>query len=391
MATHQCPFCSKRLKTARGVTQCIFQTPTCRTAHINSISASQVAEPEIPGDTASEDDGDGLRRSTRVRKARKTNADSHRKTTGSRTTESTDREPNVENESSETERQVVDFDSDTTMDTNDESVGSRSVTPNAAVLERFVACCDGHSHNFLDLTDADKTSIKMMDILKRNRAPLNAYQELLTWHLKETGHLRAHETLSDTPLCVHRKTLIDRLTKRHNMSDMMPTIKKVTLPSSKARVSIPCRQAADVITHLLTNPDVEDSDYLFFQDDPLAAPPKNLTYIADLNTGDAYLKSYQRKITKKNQVLLAVPLYIDGATTGQFSDLPITALKASLGIHNRKARDKERSWLELGWIPEVRKQTARGKKLFKETGHLESFDVMVEDGEGDTGASKTDV
>jgi hypothetical protein len=98
-------------------------------------------------------------------------------------------------------------------------------------------------------------------------------------------------------------------------------------------------------------------------------------------------------ITHDRQVLLPCPLYIDGAVTGQFSDLPITAVKMSLGIHKRETRDKEHAWKEFGWIPQVRKERARGKKLFKESGHLDSQDVIVMDGEGDTadeGGSETD-
>ena len=80
-----------------------------------------------------------------------------------------------------------------------------------------------------------------------------------------------------------------------------------------------------------------------------------------------YLKSYQKMITHNRQVLLPVPIYIDGAVTGQFSDLPITAVKLALGIHKRETRDKDHAWREIGWIPQVRQERARGKKLFKDT------------------------
>lgn len=383
MASHHCPHCSKRLKTARGVTQHIFQVPSCRTAQLRSISASEVPEPTSANDTVQEEASD-LRRSTRVRKANNEGVNPRRVASRTETTSATDREPNDKDGSNVHEGVLVDYDSATTVESSSEEEASNSGAVDATVLERFVEYCEGHNHNFLKLSVADMSSIKMMDILKRKKAPLNAYPELMTWHLKELKHLRSHETLKDSQEYFHRETLISNLTPRYNMTSMMPRLKKVTLPSSKARVTIPCRLAADVITHLLTDPRVEDSDYLFFQDDPLAPPPKNVTHIADLNTGEAYLKTYEQKITKKNQVLLAVPMYIDGASTGQFSDLPVTALKLSLGIHNRKGRDKERAWLELGWLPQVRKQTARGNKLFKESGHLESLDVLVVDGEGDS-------
>ncbi len=214
----------------------------------------------------------------------------------------------------------------------------------------------------------------------------------MEWHLKEIGKLREHEQLGDAIGYHHRSTLMKQLLPRYNLTAMIPTEKKVRLPSSRAVVSIPVRQAADCIVSLLTDPRFEDANYLFFDNDPLAPPPENLTYLADLNTGDAYLRTYEKLIEHERQVLLPVPIYIDGAVTGQFTDLPITAVKLSLGIHNREARDRPYSWRELGFIPVVRKDPARGKRIFQETGHLDSQDVIVLEGEGVglEGEGKTD-
>jgi hypothetical protein len=253
--------------------------------------------------------------------------------------------------------------------------------PNQEILVQFRNYCRDHNHHFLNLSKEDITSIKLMDVLRR-KAPLHAYELVLTWHLKETGKLREHQTLHDIDAYHHRKTLMDKLFPRYNLLGMIPKEKKVRLPSSKAVVTIPVREAADCIVSLLTDPRFQDTDYLFFQDDPLAPPPENLVYLEDLNTGDAFLRTYEKMITHEKQVLLAVPIYIDGAVTGQFTDLPITAVKLSLGIYKREARDRSHAWRELGFIPVVRKDPARGKRIFQETGHLEAQDHLVLEGEG---------
>ena len=85
-----------------------------------------------------------------------------------------------------------------------------------------------------------------------------------------------------------------------------------------------------------------------------------------------------------------VPLYIDGATTGKLSDLPVTPLKISLGIFKRETCEKAWAWRTIGWIPQVRKANSRGKKLFAESKHLESLDVVVVDGKGDDTASESE-
>ena len=268
-------------------------------------------------------------------------------------------------------------------DANQEAQSVETPAPNSEMLDQFKAFCNTHSYHFLPLSKAERTSIKLLDSLKRKKAPLNAYQEVLEWHLKETKQLREHETLKDTTKYFHRNTLMKRLLKRYNMEAMMPKIKKLTLPHSKATVEIPYRDAKDCIVSLLTDPRVQDHHYLFYDRDPLAAPPEKVTHLEDLNTGEAFLKSHEQYITKPNQVPLGIIFYIDGATTGQFSDLPVTALKMALGIHNREARDQEWAWRELAWIPQVRQQKARGKKLFQESKHLESVDIELMEGEGE--------
>ena len=255
---------------------------------------------------------------------------------------------------------------------------------NTQMMEDFREFCATHPRKFEPLDAATVKSIKLMDILRKTKAPLNAYQPFLEWHLRETGELRDETmTLKDSPDYFSRPTLMKRLFQRYNCEALTPQIRKVRLPFSKSVASIPVRNAKDVIVSLLTDPRVKPEDYLFFDDNPLAAPPNPVVHLEDLNTGDAYLKSHERMIKEKGEVLLPVPMYIDGAVRGQFSDLPITALKVALGIHTRECRDKEFAWRELGWVPQVRQQKARGKKLFQESGHLDAQEMVLMDGEGE--------
>ena len=109
--------------------------------------------------------------------------------------------------------------------------------------------------------------------------------------------------------------------------DSWGQLSSTTLPSSKAKVNIVWNDAQAVLQNLLTDPRIRDHDYLFFDDDPLAPPPDDLDYVADLNTGRAYQKTYKGLITRPGkQVLLPILLCIDGAVTGQFGNLPITAV-----------------------------------------------------------------
>ena len=68
--------------------------------------------------------------------------------------------------------------------------------------------------------------------------------------------------------------------------------------------------------------------------------------------------------------------------TSQFSDLPVTIVKASTIMLTRKARQKPHAWANLGYIPQVRASEGRGKKIFKDSQHLEAEDLDIFDGEG---------
>ena len=58
------------------------------------------------------------------------------------------------------------------------------VPPNTEMLNGFHDYCSTHDYNFVQLSKEEITSIKLLDILKRKKAPLNAFEEVLEWHLK---------------------------------------------------------------------------------------------------------------------------------------------------------------------------------------------------------------
>ena len=57
---------------------------------------------------------------------------------------------------------------------------------NTLGLEDFRPYCNTHDTTFEPLDAHTIKSIKLMDILRRTKAPLNAYQPFLEWHLRVT-------------------------------------------------------------------------------------------------------------------------------------------------------------------------------------------------------------
>ena len=356
---YSCPYCGKLCKTQRGVTQHINQSPSCLSKQELQVSGKKRSNPEsndtnpAPDDTDShdKDDTDSLleppRRSSRLRHLNDTQPKPIKVNKVTRPTgplvaslPPPDTEMNAEDafpadddafpvDSEEPPIRKVPSRNYKTTGEDDEGSTDTSGTstsdlvaqpdlkrppPNTKLLLEFRTYCDTHYDNFFQLTKEQKTCIRLMQVLKK-KAPLSAYEDVLEWHLKESGALHRHETLGALEAYPRRQTLISTLIPRYNLKGLETTMKKVRLPSSKAVVSVPCRDAGACIVSLLTDPRIKDDDYFFFHDDPLAPPPETVTKLGDLNTGDAYLKTYKKLIRKPNQVLLPTCVYIDGAVT----------------------------------------------------------------------------
>ena len=233
------------------------------------------------------------------------------------------------------------------------------------------------------LSRVELTGIKLMERLRRKKAPLNAYTEIFEWHLQETGVITDQETVKDAGhRFIGRRKLLKRLAKRYNMNNKYPTERKVRLPFCKEVARIPCFDVRGAIERLLTKPQITADHYNWHNDDPLAPPPPNPTWIEDAITGEAYTTTHAILIDQPNQQLLGVIFYIDGAVTGQFANLPVTALKMSLTCFTREARMKPYCWEILGLIPSIKPAKGRGKKIFQDSGHMEAEDVPLMEGEG---------
>ena len=256
--------------------------------------------------------------------------------------------------------------------------------PNGTPTENGSGCID-LSANFVSycseglrpkLTEAQVTGVRLMDALRRNRAPLKAYKDLSEWHLKENGVIMEQQVANDAGYhYVSRETLIKMLMARYGMKHMFPKEKKVKLPSCKEVVTIPYHEAKHCIERLLTDPRITPDHYNFFQDDPRAPPPeKEPDYLADIITGDAFYDTYNKLINEESgNQLMGCLFYIDGAATGLFADLPVTILKMSLTCLTREARLKDYCWVPLGYVPHVKISDARATKIIADTNHMEGW------------------
>lgn len=246
--------------------------------------------------------------------------------------------------------------------------------------------------NFAQLDKKEKAAIKIMRTLLKKKASLDTYEAVMEWHLVTCGKLREGAKLGTSQHFVSRKKIMEKLRKRYNMKQKYAQPKTIVLPHTKTKVTVWHKHARDNVQSILTDPRWNDEDFLYFDNDPFAPPPDDLDYIGDINTGQAYIETYKRLITKPNQILVGIPLYIDGAVTGQYDKLQITALKMTLCILNRKARDKEYAWRSLGFVTNYAKEDSRGQKIFVDSGHIAAHELYMSgsEDEGDAAGLESD-
>ena len=250
--------------------------------------------------------------------------------------------------------------------------------------------------NFTMLTKKEMCGIRLMHKLVHKKATLDTYDDVMQWHLQESGKLGQYESVGKSKHFVSREKLMQKLKKRYDMTKKYAKPRTIVLPHTNTKVTIWRKLARDNVMSLLTDPRWKDDDWLYYDNDPFQRPPDNCPFIEDINTSEAYLKTHEKLITKPNQILVPIPLYIDGAVTGQYDKLQVTAMKMTLGILNRYARDKEYAWKTLGYVSNYTKEDSRGKKILVESGHVAAIDLYndglsVGDEEGGNAAPESEV
>ena len=240
--------------------------------------------------------------------------------------------------------------------------GSTAKEPDRTIMDQFDQYVEWATNNTLDLDNNTEAGIALMHTLGNKRAPLNLYDAIYDWHME---HLDAKKSMS-------RKKLMTKLSKRYNMEDKAPKIKKATLPFSKITVSLVVHDMFQQIQSILTDPRIKPEDFLFFDGDPLKAPPEEFEVLGDYNTGRSFRKTREQLVTKHGQAVLPIMMYMDAAHTGEHGCLPIEALKFTLGILNAETRDKSYAWRNIGYVTSYFGEKTKGEEILEESEHIDA-------------------
>ena len=221
-----------------------------------------------------------------------------------------------------------------------------------------------------------RAAIELMSLMDTKGGSIELYKDVLNWHVRNLDG-NQHEKVSPDNL---HKTLIER----YGMNDVMPYEVKLELQSQKGIVPIACHNCEAQTIDLLTDPRQTPADLLFpGPPEDRWTPPNEVLMIADIDTGDAFRKTYKALIepmpyTKcgRKRVLLPYLFYLDSCVTGQNQNQEVEILKFTIGLFNQRARRQKWAWRELGFIHHAGKSGGQAKNLLKNSHHIDSANYV---------------
>ena len=122
----------------------------------------------------------------------------------------------------------------------------------------------------------EKAAIELMSLMDTKGGSIALYEEIIDWHVR---HLTGNQSQT-----ISADKLHGDLVKRHGMEPVLPCEKRVRLDTEEGEVPIVCHDCEAQTVDLLTDPRLEESDYLFPNNDPEGAPPEEWDILADIDT-----------------------------------------------------------------------------------------------------------
>ena len=212
-------------------------------------------------------------------------------------------------------------------------------------------------------------AIELMHILTVSGAPLALCDAVMKWHV---ANIKADQAVT-------RDNLLNTLRSRYNVCNTKPHEVQTFLPHSCVQVKIPCHDVMEMTMDLLTDPRIQEGDYLWHNGDPLAPPPDDWLELRDINDGLAYRKTYDELIrpqpfteSGRKRVLLPLLFYMDGCVTGFNENLSLELVKFTFGIFNSKAREKDYTWRVLGAVPQYQAVKTAAEEGIQASSHVEA-------------------
>ena len=202
-------------------------------------------------------------------------------------------------------------------------------------------------------------AVKLLDILKRAKAPLYLYDNIIDW---AKNAVNQHNIDFGLNHMISRNKTIQHLKFKYDLKPIEPKTELINLPGSQSQIELVTHSFKSSLYSLLNDENLMRPENLLINpDNPFSAPMS--TYCGDINTGSAFMAARKEYITHSNELLCPIIFFIDKTHTDVNGRLCLEPIRFTLGIFNRETRNNPTAWRTIGYIYDQAHIYTKDKKM----------------------------
>ena len=190
-------------------------------------------------------------------------------------------------------------------------------------------------------------AISLVKVLLKKNIPLSAYKDFMKWKhdsLSQHQGLSLNSVMESATHRVYGKSLGDAL---------KPTVHTLSLPSGR-KASVVKFNFDALLFDLLSDKDLMKQENLIFDTSNIEDPfiCRDSPFYGDFDSTEYFKEtSKMYNINSKDSVLCPLLFYLDELKIDAFGRLGLEPLVFTLLIYNRKTRNLNKAWRNLGYMP----------------------------------------
>jgi hypothetical protein len=222
-------------------------------------------------------------------------------------------------------------------------------SPDESILQEYeeMLLSGMYGNNTSIYSTDEKVQLDLLQLLKKLKAPLKTFKEVLNWasRASSAGYCFTKKQPS-------RKAVLNRLYQKQSMKQLLPRVAQLRLPHSKQIVNVTYFDAKAVFTSMLSCPILNrDENFLFHSNNPFSPPPKNGSFVGDINTSAGYKATYEALVKNPNEdVILPCILSMDKTQCDTYGRLAMEPITISYGLMKHQIRSSPLAMRVLGYI-----------------------------------------
>ncbi|KAI2501411.1 hypothetical protein MHU86_13078 [Fragilaria crotonensis] len=218
-----------------------------------------------------------------------------------------------------------------------------------ALMERIRAN-ERHAVMVLQHDVEHRCIVELLKILEDAQCPDYMLHKVLMWayNAKSSG-------FDFKPKAMSRKANIRWMYQALQHSHHhLPQVISIALEDRDKPQEIACFDFAPILLSLLQDEDLMAPENLVLNhEDPTSMYLPRNNKIGEAHTGSRYRELYHELITRKNQLLVPIILYIDGTAIDSKGHVEVCPVSFTTSLFTEKLRRKSTSWRVLGYVPDL--------------------------------------